>query len=172
MAGTSSWEVVYKHLVLVESHWTAQIQNQQQRNGAVMTVTGFLLGFSGLTGAIAFQGQWDQEAVKWFGWGLFALASALALGLLSMWPSIPPRSHPWLQANATAKLGAGVSEDAYRVLAERLADDIGDGRRRTLLLRRVCIWAEIILIGVGLVLLGGCIALILTTQNQGVFGGS
>jgi hypothetical protein len=158
MAVNSGWQVVYDHLVLIESHWTAQIQNQQQRNGAILTVTGFLLGFSGFTGAVAFEGQWDEPAAQWFGFGLLALAAAVVLGVASMWPSIRIAEPPWLQADSTRRLGSGTPDDVYQELANRLAEAAGRAKhRKTLSRRRVFMLAEIFLTVVGLIALGICI---------------
>jgi hypothetical protein len=165
MAEESSWQIVYEHLVLIESHWTQQIQNQQQRNGAILTVTGFLLGFSGFTGAVEFQGRWDEPAAQWFAWGLLALALAVVLGVASMWPSIRIADHPWLQAESTRRLGKWAPDDVYQELANWLAEAAeGDRHRRTLRRRRRLMLAEIFLTVVGLVALGICIGLLLDSM--------
>lgn len=164
MPENSSWQVVYEHLVLVESHWTAQVQNQQQRNGAILTVTGFLLGFSGFTGAVEFQGQWHEPAAQWFAFGLLALASAVVLGVASMWPSIRITEHRWLQAGDTCRLGTENPDDAYEELAKRLVKAAeNDEHRRTLIRRRDFMSSEIFLTIVGLVALGISIGLVLAS---------
>jgi hypothetical protein len=167
MADTSSWEVVYKHLVLVESHWTAQIQNQQQRNGAILTVTGFVLGFSGFTGANALTKLGDEDAILWFKIGTGALAAALLVGMAAMWPVIRLREErTWLQAYPTFDLGGEDSDRAYQTLAVRLTDAIDDDKhRKKLLWRRRFMFIELLLVTAGLIALGVCMILYLNSPR-------
>jgi hypothetical protein len=172
MADTSSWEVVYKHLVLIESHWTAQIQNQQQRNGAILTVTGFLLGFSGFTGANALTKLGDEGAIVWFKIGTGALAAALLVGMVAMWPAVRLRKgRTWLQAYPTFDLGAQDSDRAYQALAVSLADEIDDDKHGDKLLwRRRFMFIELLLVTAGLIALGVCMFLYLNSPGPGVLG--
>jgi len=153
--GSSSQEVVYHHLVHIESHWTTQIQNQQQRNGSIMTVIGVILGFSGFSGAAEFDGQWGEPAATFFGIGLAALAVALLFGLASMWPAVGIKEHDWMKPDETLKLGTRDSAYTYGHLASSLAGAIGDTHhRRTLIRRRAFMLVEIALTIGGLVALG------------------
>ncbi len=88
----SSWRLVYEHLVLTESHWTAQLQNQQQRNSSILAVNGFLLGFSGFTGAMRFQGEWADLGAIMFAVGLASLALAIVAEVISTMAGSPSSS--------------------------------------------------------------------------------
>ena len=159
MPENTSWRLVYEHLVFIENHWTDQLQNQQQRVGSILTVTGFLLGFSGLTGASEFEGHWGEPAAISFGVGLLALALGLLAGLAAMRPTQPiePKA-PWLDPTATHELGDGPSEASYEALALRTKDSIVCAKHAVLLKkRRVQMSAQIILTLIGLTGLGGSI---------------
>ncbi len=158
MAGASSWEVVFKHLILAESHWTAQLQDQQQRIGSILAVNGFVLGASGFTGAIAFRDKWPSLGAKSLAVGLSLLALAVVFGLLAMKPRTPiggtksRRDAPdWLVAPKIVEVLQSEPEDPYRALAASLAKSMVDSRyHETLKARRTWMYFQLVCIGIGL----------------------
>jgi hypothetical protein len=111
-ATAGHWEIVYQHLLRIEEHWTAQIQNQQQRNSALVTVNGLLLGFMGFGGVTSVLQNWGYPSAAMFIASIGLLAAALVLGVASMRPRIPPCPHAWLRAPRVVALATSPGPDA------------------------------------------------------------
>jgi hypothetical protein len=82
---------LYAELLRMETHWTDQVQNQQQRISTLLTVTGILLGF--LAGAGFLTGTLSEPVRRWpadvYIFSLISLCAALFLGIRALRPSIP-----------------------------------------------------------------------------------
>jgi hypothetical protein len=72
----------------VERHWTTQVQDQQQRNGAILTVNGFLLPFLA-TGLFVVPKLHDHWYFYAFWISLLLLSAALFCGVIALWSSVP-----------------------------------------------------------------------------------
>jgi len=83
----SSWAWVYAELLRIKDHRTAELQNQQARAATVLVANGLLFGFlasrltSGGDYAVADRMEFVAAAV---------LALAVLVGLLVLWPRLPP----------------------------------------------------------------------------------
>jgi hypothetical protein len=156
----TSWQVVYEHLLQVESHWTAQIQNQQQRIATIVSMNGILLGFLGFEGLRTFDDRWVNWSAALFGVGLIALALALLLGIDALRPRIAAGTPNWLSGVETVALAAFGPEHAYQLLAERLATDLADVKHLEVInQRRKLMRRQLGLIAAGLVSLALSVAL-------------
>jgi hypothetical protein len=76
-------EVVHDELIRIESHWTAQVQNQQTRILAILTVNSFALAF--LTAA-GFRSTGHGTGFELFGASLIVLTVALIVGIAGLLP--------------------------------------------------------------------------------------
>ena len=94
--------VVHDELIRIEAHWTAQVQNQQTRILAILTVNSFALAF--LTAA-GFRSTGHGTGFELFGASLIVLTVALIVGVGGLIPNIglerddvkvddPPRGLP------------------------------------------------------------------------------
>ena len=100
----------HAHLLDIERHWTAQVQNQQQRNSTILTVNGVLVGFLGTVG-LSETIQQEPRTAHLFAWALVMLAVALVPGLVSLLPRIPiaDTASPGALRRLSAKVGSGLS---------------------------------------------------------------
>ena len=77
--------VVHDELIRIEAHWTAQVQNQQTRILAILTVNSFALAF--LTAA-GFRSTGHGTGFELFGASLIVLTVALIVGVGGLIPNI------------------------------------------------------------------------------------
>jgi hypothetical protein len=176
------WHRLYSHLLEIERHWTAQIQNQQQRISTILSVNGFLLGFLasvGFSNALTSRGSWPRYL---FLASLIALSLALMMGILSLGPRIPisgaaagaawevmwksfkpakehslePLDH-WLDSAAVFRATEKVlvpEEEALRKLATSLVkSQVKADHPGVLQARRLLMYRQLTLLLLGLVLL-------------------
>jgi hypothetical protein len=82
----SALRLVHDDLVRIESHWTAQVQNQRTRILAVLTVNGFALAFLASAG---FLSSPHGDAFHLLRISVVALTLALIVGVIGLFPRIP-----------------------------------------------------------------------------------
>jgi hypothetical protein len=154
------WEAVYSHLLRIEQHWTDQLQNQQQRNSAILNVNGLILGFLGLAGLSREAPDWNLWSTRLFIAALAVLAFALLLGLASMKPRIRIDKHDWLDADKVLGLARPL-EEVFKTLATWLQESQAKAHHhRTLRRRRRLMFWEIVFIVVGLVVVAAALVLL------------
>lgn len=141
----------------IEKHWTAQIQNQQQRVSAILSVNGFLLGFLasvGFSEALKSRGYWPRYL---FLASLIVLSLALMMGILSLMPVIRISGpDDWLDSERVFRqLTEEVpEEEAFRDLTRSLVDSqVKADHPRVLQARRILMYCELTLLLLGLMLL-------------------
>jgi hypothetical protein len=86
----SALRLVHDELVRIEAHWTMQVQNQQTRIFAVLTVNGFALAFLATAGFLSSR---HGDAFDLFCVSLLALTLALIVGIMSLVPRIAIGGH-------------------------------------------------------------------------------
>lgn len=144
------------HLLTIEHHWTEQVQNQQQRNAAILTVNGVLLGFLGTTGVSASISP--RTSTAWFlAGGLVALALALFAGLIGLWPRIPisRNEDSWLDLERQLRsLKKRPPTHAIEAICDSLVSAYKRADYKTVLKwRRQWMYWELALMSIGLLLL-------------------
>lgn len=161
---------MYEEVLRVERHWTAQVQDQQTRINAILTVNGFLLG---LLAGLGFVSD-ALPRQTWYGWLFLAciatLCVAVVFGTLALKPSIgiagfptramkelsrTPKGVPlWLDASAIRTFEHVEDEERfYRALAGSIGQDQEKSHAEVMAKRRDHMYREITLIWVSLILL-------------------
>jgi hypothetical protein len=83
-------------MLRAESHWTDQLQNQQQRIATILTANGIMLAFVGGSGLLAFRSSW------WLPRGLLvasisAFAAGVIIGLQAQRPKLEVGNETFLK---------------------------------------------------------------------------
>ncbi len=163
--------VVHDELIRIEAHWTAQVQNQQTRILAILTVNSFALAF--LTAA-GFRSTGHGTGFELFGASLIVLTVALIVGVGGLIPNIglerddvkvddPPRGLPgeplWLDSYAVWSARTTPAADRHSEALGKLCESIAKNQNwnrkhgETLSFRRRVMKIQLGLIVVGLLIL-------------------
>jgi hypothetical protein len=163
--------VVHEELIRIEAHWTAQVQNQQARILAILTVNSFALAF--LTAA-GFRSTGHGTGFELFGASLIVLTVALIVGVGGLIPKIGicngrvkvedrpeplPGESLWLDSyavwNARVRVVDDQSSKALCALCQSIAKNQNWNRRHreTLCFRWWVMRAQLALILIGLCIL-------------------
>jgi hypothetical protein len=140
-------------LLQIELHWTAQLQNQQQRIATLLSVSGLLFGFA------AFLPTWSKlQGRHWpvvvYGSSLVVLCIGLFLGIFALAPHVPIAAPLWLdQSKFLRRSRSSPAEDAF---LEEVCDDAVENHseiRRALVARRRLMYGQVAALLVSLTLL-------------------
>jgi hypothetical protein len=147
---------VYEQLARLESHWTAQIQNQQQRISAILTVNGVLLGFLAGAGFLSGRFLFGTFAADLFLLSLVLLCLSLLVGLAALTPviRIAKEGDLWLDAPAVWQRTASMDPGELRELCESAVQNQTRARHaRRIQVRRWMMNAQLGLLAIALIIL-------------------
>jgi hypothetical protein len=152
----------------IEAHWTAQLQNQQQRIATVLAANGILLG---LLGSAVFAPQFLRSRpwpvyVLWAGFAL--VAGALVAGATALWPRTKPTKGFWLDAEQVTE---AIDTNTPEQTLSRLVADLVKGQSpckhpvRTIERRRFWLKLQLGLIMAGSMLLVAALVAVLLARH-------
>jgi hypothetical protein len=152
----------------IEAHWTAQLQDQQQRIATVLAANGILLG---LLGSAVFAPQFLRSRpwpvyVLWAGFAL--VAGALVAGAAALWPRTKPAKGFWLDAGQVAdEIETNTREHALSRLVADLVESQPPDKHpvRTIERRRFWLKLQLGLIMAGSMLLVAALFAVLLARH-------
>jgi hypothetical protein len=139
---------IYEQLIRTEAHWTQQLQNQQTRINTTLTVNGIMVAFVAGSGLLAKHNGFPRHTILG---SISALALGVLFGVVALVPQTRIEEHHYI---SSCWLKQSVTKSPKSLIDELNCSFADTSKvRATMEFRRIFLFAELVAIAAGTVLL-------------------